>query len=112
MKIPNGHRAIVTRVKVVEYLLNQAHPENGGKAEFFGMMGFSAGDWEVLAEALREIAASGTVLRSIESVHGSKFVVDGEMPAPSGKAVRVRTVWTIDAGFEDPRLVTAYPAES
>ena len=111
MKLPNAERAIVTREKVAEYVLNQAHPENGGKAAFFRMMGFSSGDWEALAEALREILANGTVLKSIESVHGRKFIVDSEMATPSGRRPRVRTVWIIDAGFQDPRLVTAYPAE-
>ena len=35
MKLPNAHLAIVDRRKVVDYLLNRAHPRNGGKSRFF-----------------------------------------------------------------------------
>ena len=34
MKLPNAHLAIVQQEKVKEYLLNPAHPDNGGKAAF------------------------------------------------------------------------------
>ena len=32
MKLPNAHLAVVEERKVVDYLLNAAHPDNGGKA--------------------------------------------------------------------------------
>jgi len=35
MMLPNGNLATVDRDKIVEYLLNREHPDNGGKAEFF-----------------------------------------------------------------------------
>ena len=38
----NAHLAVVERHKVVGYLLNSAHPDNGGKARFFESFGFSA----------------------------------------------------------------------
>ena len=42
MKRLNAHLAVVERHKVVGYLLNSAHPDNGGKARFFESFGFSA----------------------------------------------------------------------
>jgi hypothetical protein len=35
MKMPNADLAVVDQDKVADYLLNPAHPENGGKAPFF-----------------------------------------------------------------------------
>jgi hypothetical protein len=41
VKLPNAERALVEQPKLVDYLLNAAHPDNGGKAKFlegFGLM--------------------------------------------------------------------------
>ena len=35
MKLPNAEKAVVEREKLADYLLNAAHPDNGGKAAFF-----------------------------------------------------------------------------
>jgi hypothetical protein len=48
MKLPNRHQAVVKREKIADYLLNPAHPENGGKAEFFGELGFRRTEWKAL----------------------------------------------------------------
>jgi hypothetical protein len=32
MKLPNADKAIIDREKIADYLLNPAHPDNGGKA--------------------------------------------------------------------------------
>ena len=109
MIVPNADKAIVDEAKTVQYLLNPAHPENGGKAEFFLSLGFSAARWHILAAALRRICVSGTVSTSIESVHGSKYVADGVLEGPGQRSGRIRTVWIIDQGMIIPRLVTAYP---
>lgn len=49
MKIPNAESAFVTQEKIRDYLLNAAHPDNGGKAAFFVALGFRAEDWPALA---------------------------------------------------------------
>ena len=113
MKLPNDHLATVDRRKVVEYLLNPAHPDNGGKARFFATLGFSLDTVELLIGALRSIAAVTEVAAHVESVHGDKYVVDGLLPVHtgSGPGRMVRTVWAIDRRTSVPRLVTAYPHE-
>ena len=40
MRLPNASLALVAREKVTDYLLNPAHPDSGGKAEFFHSLGF------------------------------------------------------------------------
>ncbi len=107
----NAHLALVERKKIVEYLMNAAHPDNGGKAAFFIALGFQTEDWETLAAALRSLALNFPVYRNIETVHGRKYIVDRTIETPLGKTPVVRTVWIIDRGEDIPRLVTAYPHE-
>ena len=109
MKLPNAHGAIVEPAKLLDYLLNAAHPDNGGKAAFFLELGFSRDDWHSLVAALTKLAASGEVTKSMESWHGRKYVLDGNLESPKETKTVVRTIWAIDRASDAPRLVTAYP---
>lgn len=113
MTLPNGHLAIIEERKLTDYLLNGAHPDNGGKARFFQGLGFSAEDVALFVGALRQVAETGEVIDTIDSRYGIKFVVDGALQAQAGNAAArsVRTVWIIERGESVPRLVTAYPNE-
>jgi hypothetical protein len=77
VKLRNAHLAVIDGGKVLDYLLNEAHPDNGGKARFFGLLGYSQEDPERLVKALRDVGEHGDVVSSAESVHGEKYVVDG-----------------------------------
>lgn len=111
VQLRNAHLAVVERHKVLEYLLNAAHPDNGGKAQFFESLGFTSENPELLAGALRAVAQTGEVVGLDESTHGEKYVVDGTVSSQTEESPHrmVRTVWIIDRGAEAPRLVTAYP---
>jgi len=109
MRLPNAEFANIDRAKIVEYLLNPEHPDNGGKASFFLALGFSRSDWDTFVTALGDLALTAEVTESMETVHGKKYIVDGELGNPAGKAASVRSIWIIDAGTDFPRLVTAYP---
>jgi hypothetical protein len=56
MKLPNAHLALAEQSKIIEYLLNPAHPDNSGKALFFQSLGFRPEEWQVLADAFRKLA--------------------------------------------------------
>ena len=112
MKLPNARLALIAKEKIVDYLLNAAHPDIGGKAVFFASLGFRMAEWEVMARALRELAKKNPLIESLESPHGVKYLLDGAIRTPNGRTARVRTVWIIDRGRNCPRLVTAYPAET
>ncbi len=119
MTLPNAHLAFVEQGKIVAYLLNPTHPDNGGKAAFFQMLGFEIDRWFEFSTALRELALAGTVTKTVESIHGSKYIVEGRIEAPSGRSAMVVSVWIVDCvgdcvvdrESEAPRLVTAYPRE-
>jgi hypothetical protein len=109
MKLPNANKALVVPEKIVDYLLNPAHPDNGGKADFFTRLGFHRKQWEILATALQALAQTAEVTRVSESPHGKKYVIVGQIETPSGKTAQVQTIWIVDKGLNEARLVTAYP---
>jgi hypothetical protein len=112
MKLPEADKAIVSREKIPDYLLNAAHPDNGGKAEFFTQLGFRREEWEILANALNNLASTGEVAGILESPHGKKHVIVGRIQTPSGKTPLVQTIWIVDKGLDTARLVTAYPRKN
>ncbi len=112
MKLPNAEKVAVRRDKIADYLLNSAHPDNGGKAAFFEGLGFRRREWKTLAKALQALAMRTDVTASTESPHGWKYVIVGRVESPSGKAAVVQTIWIVDKGQDVARLVTAYPRKT
>jgi hypothetical protein len=109
VKLPNANKAIVEPEKIVDYLLNRAHPDNGGKPEFFEALGFRRKQWKILAAALLALARQAAVAQIMKSPHGQKYVIIGRVKSPAGKSPLVKTIWIVDSGVETARLVTAYP---
>ena len=111
MKLPKGRDAVVPEIKITGYLLAENHPVGKAKARFFRSLGYSERYIAHLKDALLSIAAAGEVTEVIGSPFGTKYVVDGGFTAPKGVPVRVRTVWIVEEGEDEPRFVTAYPRE-
>ena len=109
MKLPNVQSATVPERKVTHYLLNPAHPAGGSKAWFFLRFGFTVADWQRLAEALLRHAQENEVVKTEQTPHGVRYVVDGPLTAPDGTRLNVRTAWFINPGSDAPRFVTAHP---
>ena len=109
MQLPHTENAVVAEEKIVGYLLNAQHPDGAGKAKFYESLGFDVSLWQVLADALKDQVEHSPVSRHVDSVHGSKYIIEGPLQTPSGRTVVVRSVWIIDRGETVPRLVTAYP---
>lgn len=109
MRLPNAHLATVPGQKITRYLLDPAHPAGGSKASFFLRFGFTAADWQQLAEALLRHARENEVVESQETRHGQRYVVDGPLTAPEGTVLNVRSAWYISMGGDVPRFVTAHP---
>lgn len=111
MILPHIDRIRLEQTKVTDYLLNSAHPDNGGKAAFFTGWGFTTADWTSFAEAILGMAAGSKVVDRVQSKWGLKYVVDGPLNAPNGTTPPVRTVWVVDVNSDVPRLITAYPGK-
>ena len=109
MKLPHADRAEVDPGKLGRYLLSgttrSGKPRRGTSAR----PGFNESTIELLVQALLQIARTQEVVGTSTTVHGQKYILDGELETPSGRRLRVRSIWIIDRGAERPRLVTAYP---
>lgn len=81
------------------------------KRHSYTAVGFQREAWEALAQALRQVAWDSPVTKSMTSVHGQKYIVDGMVLTLMGQNVIVRPIWIVDKGENRPRLVTAYPGE-
>lgn len=104
--LPGAATAFVDPRKISAYLLNAAHPQNGGKAGFFRDHGFDA---ETLTVSLAEHPVQHPVATDQTSPHGRKFAVHCTLTCPDGRRPCITSIWIIDAGDERPRFVTAYP---
>ena len=107
--LPNGDRAIVEERKGTAYLLAPDHPSDGSKAAFFRTCGFRPEAWQDLALALIRQGRTNEIVRSQETVFGTKYVIDGLLVAPDDTQYNIRSVWFVETGEQRPRLVTAYP---
>jgi hypothetical protein len=109
MTLPHAKNAEVADRKLTSYLLDQAHPQNQGKAAFYAIVGFTLENPDDLRLALLTHIAVNEVTKVINTEFGIRYVVEGLMSCPNGKKYPIRSVWFIDNDSEIPKLVTAYP---
>lgn len=109
MKLPNVAQAVIAERKITDYLLSLTHRDGRSKATFFLRFGFTAADWEGLADVLRRHAAEYDVTEREDTPFGISYAVEGALLAPDGRSPQVRVVWFIETGESIPHLVTAYP---
>ena len=99
MRLPNVQVAVVEPEKIVDYILNPAHPDNGGKAVFFLGLGFRRDEWRSLAAALRKVAEGQLVAKSMASPHGGSILltVESRPPAEGRRWCGRFGLWTRDS---------------
>jgi len=89
--------------------LSETHSVGKAKAKLLRSIGFDEANVQILKKGLLAIACSQDVVEVITTLHGVKYVIDGDMTTPIGVTIKMRTVWIIDTGHKRPRFVTAYP---
>lgn len=109
MKLPHYEQATVAERKITQYLLSPTHPAGSSKARYFTRHGFSVTMWHALAEALLRHTAENEVTETLQTPRGVSYTVEGELLAPSGARLLIRSVWFQDIGEPAPHFVTAYP---
>lgn len=97
----------VDESKIVDYLLSRSNSH--GKATFFLGFGFLPGEWEWMANALKQHARTHPVAAVVDSPYGTRYSVDGELETPGGRRPRVRTVWIRETDSGELRLITTHP---
>jgi hypothetical protein len=108
-RLPHLDRAVVSETKIVSYLLSGRHAGGRAKARFLERFGFRAWDWRALREAILAHAAANEVTASHQTRFGTRYEVDGPLPALDGRAPIVRVVWFVESKEDFPRLVTLVP---
>ena len=112
MKLPNADRAVVPSRKITHYLLSTTHRDGQHKAAFFRSFGFALEAWDVLASALLIHGRTHEVSAIATTPFGQNYLVEGPLPAPDGRAPRVRVIWFIANDGETATLATAYPLDA
>lgn len=112
MKLPNAERAVVPGGKITQYLLSTGHRDGQHKAAFVQSFEFKLEAWETLASALLNHARTHEVTVIVTTAFGRNYVVEGPLPAPDGRAPKVRAVWFIANRQEIATLATAYPLDT
>lgn len=92
VKLPNVDRAMISRTKIVQYLLSPSHPGGRGKARWFVQYGFSAESWERLADVLKRHAVEHEVTKTEDSPFGRRYSIEGRILTPDGQEPLLRTV--------------------
>ena len=112
MDLPNANLAIIDRAKLEGYLLSAGHPVGRFKARFFARLGFTASEWRLFAQALREQHLAQAAEAGPVDAFGQSFTIRAMLRGPAGAPALVTSVWFVRAGEDRPRFVTAYPGDS
>ena len=94
---------------MVQFLGSTIHPIGRSKAKFFLAHGFSVEKSRQLAAGLKKIAHTGKIQERMPSPYGLKLVIDGILDTPTGRQVKLRTVWIRKGHPGKMHFVTAYP---
>lgn len=109
MKLPDGHRAIVSEQKLSAYVLSERHEVGGPKARIFrAVFGMGPEHAAELADALRNAASAsyGAVERSRDQ-YGVRYRLDFVLTFNDMKAA-VRSGWIVRSPGEAPEFLTAW----
>lgn len=93
-------------VKIAGYLL-----VNPRKCGFFLSFGYAVAGWPRLRDDLLRIAENFPHMLRRHTAHGAEYEIIGQIQAPNGRTISIRTGWIIRADEPDVMsFVTAYPA--
>jgi hypothetical protein len=82
VQLPGFANAVVADAKITNYLLNDAHPNNGGKAKFFMAFGFTPANWQELKNALLDHPRNNPYVSTITTLCGEKYEVQCSLLTP------------------------------
>lgn len=90
-------------------MLSETHLVGRSKAKFFRKLGFNNNNIDILIKSFITIAQSNEIKESRKLPYGTNYVLDGIIKSPSGKKVKINTVWFVKKDEGSPRFITAYP---
>jgi len=111
MKIPNNSQSFVADNKITEYLLSNIHEIGKHKADFFKRFGFDITDIDTFKGSLIQHSIDRDIEQTKDSDFGIKYVLKCEIKTPDDRNPCIVTVWIVESGQVEPKLVTAYPVK-
>jgi hypothetical protein len=109
MKLPNAASAIIAPAKITDYLLDVEHVYGGSKARLLISLGYTTENWQRLERDLRAMHLDEEVIATRQTPWGERFEIVAPLTGPAGDTVLFRSIWQIDLGTDQPRLITMYP---
>jgi hypothetical protein len=109
MPIPGADSAIVPAEKLTHYLLDLSHPVGGPKARWLSALGYNPNQPDQLANDLLNLVQTSDQFVAEPTSFGVKYQVKGSLTSPAGQVGKVISVWIIETGSLQPRLVTVVP---
>src|ERR671925_90361 len=108
-KLPEAHRAVVDREKLLDYVLSPDHEHGRHKARvFLSALGIDRDNWAYL----REQIVTGMVDAEVSEVrtgrYGLRYSVPILIEGLNGQTHEVITGWIVEQEGAAPRLTTAY----
>jgi hypothetical protein len=108
-KLPNANIAVIPESKIVDYLLSDKHRVGKSKAAFFKSFGFSHEWWQELKDALHQHVLKNSLAEIEQTLYGMRYIVDGDLQAPDGSFLCIRSVCFVRTGEMAPTFITAHP---
>ena len=108
--MPNCDHSVVSKQKIISYLLNDTHEIGRGKAKFFKNFGFDIADIGTFKNALIQHSVDRDMESEETTGFGTKYKLICEIQTPDERNPCIVTVWIIEAETEMPKLITAYPS--
>ena len=94
--------------RMTSFLLAPDHADGGGRERFFGAWGFERAHPEPFARALLQHPMTSSQESVERDAWATRHLFDGLLASPHGPTPPIRTVWQVDEGRADARLLSAF----
>ena len=101
--------ALIARDKIVSYLL-EWRPEND-KSQFLALAGYTVAQPDRLVNDIRKQLLPLDAQADETTEYGEKYRISGTLVGPNGRALRVETIWMVEASGGVTKFITLYPTK-
>lgn len=105
MKLPKD--SLIAPEKLTHYLL--VPRASGDKSAFLGLTGFGLENADLLSHALRSLLIDQEAIPTERSEYGQFYEIRGLLTGPSGRPLRVKTVWMTEHLSGRTKFITLVP---
>ena len=99
--------AVIARAKVASYLL--AWRRENDKSEFLAKAGYTAADADRLSDDIRRQLLPLEAEFEEKTEYGDKYRIRGTLTGPSGRLLRVVSIWMTESATGTTKFITLYP---